>query len=360
MLRKGVVVAVVMGCLAAWPAGALAGGGGHAVKTFGPGSPGIGDPYFPFDGNGGYDVKHYDLDIAYDPPTDVLRGVATIRARATQNLSSFNLDFNGLTIRSIKVDGRRATWSRAGDELTVTPSRGLPRHERFTTEVVYDGIPTSVGDAEIGLSGFIATDDGTVVAGQPEGADHWYPVNDHPLDKASYTFHITVPKGLEAIANGVLKSNRSRHGKTTWVWDAKEPMASYLTTATIGEFDVTAYRRDGIRYWDAVDPDLFHRPKPHTGSQYALSQAASGSYKRLARTLSVPAGGGQLSFWIDRDTEFQWDYVFVEAHRPGTDEWTTLPDLNGHTSSATGNDCTFTHPFLEHYMTATDDGCDPT
>ena len=78
MFRKCVVVAVVLTCLAAWPAAALAGGGGHAIKTFGPGSPGLGDPYFPFDGNGGYDVKHYDLAIAYDPPTDVLRGVATI------------------------------------------------------------------------------------------------------------------------------------------------------------------------------------------------------------------------------------------------------------------------------------------
>src|ERR1700754_2205988 len=92
---------------------------------FGPGAPGIGDPYFPLDGNGGYDVGHYDLDIAYEPATDVLRGVERIKARATQDLSSFNLDLHGLTVRSVSVDGRSARWSRSGDERTITPRKGL-------------------------------------------------------------------------------------------------------------------------------------------------------------------------------------------------------------------------------------------
>ena len=39
------------------------------------GAPGLGDPYFPLDGNGGYDTRHYLLDLSYDPATDVLRGV---------------------------------------------------------------------------------------------------------------------------------------------------------------------------------------------------------------------------------------------------------------------------------------------
>src|SRR5207342_1300569 len=67
---------------------------GAAPSTvFTPGAPGVGDPYYPLDGNGGYDVQHYDLDLTYDPNTDELSGTATIGARATQNLSAFNLDF---------------------------------------------------------------------------------------------------------------------------------------------------------------------------------------------------------------------------------------------------------------------------
>jgi Peptidase family M1 domain/Peptidase M1 N-terminal domain/Immune inhibitor A peptidase M6 len=330
---------------------ASAGGGG-----FRPGAPGAGDPYFPLDGNGGYDVKHYTLDVTYDPETDVLEGKARIRARATQNLSRFNLDLDGLTVESVKVNGRRAAWSRDGAELTVTPKKGLRKHRKFTTVVRYEGIPETIEDL-LGVSGFIHTDDGALVVGEPHVAATWYPVNDHPSDKASYTFEITVPAGLEAVANGVLKDQRTKRGWTTWTWAAKEPMASYLTTATIGEFDLRAYKKAGIRYWDAIDVNLFDPvAEPRTGEQFAISQQADSSYKRLARTISVPAGGATLSFWITLDTEEPWDYVFVEAHTVGEDDWTTLPDANGLTSQDTGFSCPFwleVHPFLEHYQTAT-------
>lgn len=123
--------------------------------------------------------------------------------------------------------------------------------------VHYDGVPKPVGGAQFGQSGFIHTDDGALVAGQPHVAATWFPANDHPSDKATYTFQVTVPKGLEAVANGTLEKQDSSRESTTWIWKAREPMASYLATATVGQFDLTAYRQKGIRYWDAIDPDLF-------------------------------------------------------------------------------------------------------
>jgi hypothetical protein len=353
MSHRLVTVAVALVALAVAPASASA---GSLFAPFTPGAPGIGDPYFPTDGNGGYDADHYLLDLRYEPSTDVLQGVATMEAEATQNLSTFNLDFNGMNVRRITIDGRPATWTRNADELTITPPGAIKNGKDFTSVITYDGVPTPVGDAEIGMSGFIATDDGVLDAGQPEGADHWFPVNDHPLDKASYEFRVNVPAGTEAIANGELKSNVTAGGRTTWIWQAKEPMASYLTTVDIGQFDIKAYRSSGIRIWDALDPDLFASPSPTTGSRFAISQAANYSYKRLARTIAVPAGGGQLSFKVDRDTEAGWDFRFVEAPHVGQDDWTTLPDLNGLTTTTgvSGYRCDFylqLHPFLAHYLT---------
>jgi aminopeptidase N len=176
---------------------------------FQPGATGIGDPYFPLDGNGGYDVKNYLLNVRYDPATDVLEGVARIRARATQNLSRFNLDLVGLTVRSIKVNGRRASWTRDGGELTVRPRKGVRDGRMFVTKVRYVGIPEPIEEA-LGVSGFVHTDDGALIAGQPHVAATWYPVNDHPSDKAAYTFRVTVPAGLEAVANGRLQSRRTK------------------------------------------------------------------------------------------------------------------------------------------------------
>ncbi len=100
-MRRTLVAALAAAlCVALLPAAG-------ADDGFTPGAPGIGDPYFPLAGNGGYDVTHYRLRIDYDPATDVLAGVATITARATQDLSSFNLDLDGLTVRSATVERRR-------------------------------------------------------------------------------------------------------------------------------------------------------------------------------------------------------------------------------------------------------------
>ena len=134
--------------------------------TFSPGAPGVGDPYFPLDGNGGYDVQHYGLNLTYDPATDRLVGAATVEATATKNLSRFNLDFDGLTIRSIRVEGPRATWDRDRGELMVTPRDGLRKDQPFVTVVRYGGIPRTITDP-LGVSGPLRTDDGVFVgAGQ--------------------------------------------------------------------------------------------------------------------------------------------------------------------------------------------------
>jgi hypothetical protein len=359
MRRAALVFSLVLGLVLAGaaPAGAYA-------TPFRPGAPGIGDSYFPLAGNGGYDVRHYGLDITYTPATDVLAGVATITARATQNLSAFNLDFDGLTLRSLTVDGRAAAWSRAGGELTVTPRRGLRKGHTFTVVARYDGVPQVIEDPNLGASGVFATDDGVVIVGQPQVASTWFPVNDHPVDKASFTIKITTPRGLEAVSNGVLLGRSTRQGWTTWTWDAREPMASYLATATVGEYELKAYRDGGIRYWDALDPKLFNPPaRPRTGTGMAFTQDGQPSYKRLTHTVDVPAGGAELSFQLTRDTEQQWDFFFVEAHPTGTDDWTTLPDRNGHSSSATGAICRYgpgLHPFLTHYVTpGPGDACAP-
>jgi hypothetical protein len=103
---------------------------------------------------------------------------------------------------------------------------------------------------------------------------------------------------------------------------------------------------------------------PHTGDQYVYSQIADVTYKRLTRTIQVPAGGASMSFWASLDTEEEWDFVFVEAHTVGQDNWTTLPDANGHTSTATGQSCAAgwntLHPWLDHYQTLTGDTCTAT
>jgi hypothetical protein len=319
-----------------------------------PGNVGAGDPYYPEDGNGGYDVARYELDLTYRPRSGRLSGVATIHASATQNLSRFDLDFDGMHIRSVRVDHRPARWSRHRGELTVTPAQGLRRDDGFVTRVTYAGVPRRLPDG----FGFMRTRTTAVVMGEPHVASVWFPVNDHPTDKAAYSLRITVPARQQVVANGELVSKARAGGWRTWHWEAREPMASYLATIDIGKWRVRKHHGGGVPLYDAVDRHLF-RPfaRPRTGTGYALSQQASSTYKRLTDTLSVPAAGGRLSFWVNRHTEDSWDFFFVEARTAGGSDWTTLPDLNGHTQPATGFSCPSwldLHPFLAHYETARD------
>ena len=105
------------------------------------GALGIGDPYFPRFGNGSYDVQHYDLAIRYGPGTNRLRGVATIAALTTQDLSCFSLDLVGLTVRAITVNDDPATWSRTHHELMITPVAPLASGADLSVVVTYDGFP---------------------------------------------------------------------------------------------------------------------------------------------------------------------------------------------------------------------------
>jgi aminopeptidase N len=294
--RTVILVAAFVGLMllitAMTPAGASTGQGGGSNGRCHAGAPGVGDDYYPLYGNGGYDVARYLLKLSYDPATDRLVGVATITARATEKLCRFNLDFQGLTVRSVVVDGRKARWARSQDhELTVTPRHNLKEGRRFTTVVRYDGVPRTQIDLSVPEEplpyGWIHTDDGAVVVSEPEGSANWFPLNDHPTDKAAFTFVVTVPAGLEAISNGRLVGRRTHGHRTTWVWDAPDPMAPYLATATIGQFDLHRYRTpDGLRMYDAVDPDLYGQPAdPQDPASPSLGEIADGSLARQGEIL---------------------------------------------------------------------------
>ncbi|MGQ5259721.1 M1 family metallopeptidase [Micromonospora sp. ZYX-F-536] len=242
---------------------------GDGRDGFRPGAADAGDPYVPGRGNGGYDVKNYKLDVRYDPPTDRLTGRATITATATQDLSRLNLDLAGLQVNAVTVDGTRAEHRRADDELVVTPPEGLPRGRPFTVAVDYAGVPTAVTDGELGSGGFLHTADGAVALGQPDSAATWFPVNDHPSDKASYELAVTVPDGLSALSNGVPGPRSSAGGWTTWRWSERTPMASYLSTLVIGDYRVVTGTHAGQPMVTAVAASL-----PATG----------GAARSLART----------------------------------------------------------------------------
>ena len=228
-----------------------------------PGAPGIGDPYFPLLGNGGYDAIRYDLNLDLDIDAgSILDATAAIDAVATQNLSAFNLDYRGPRIDAVTVNGAPADWSREGGELTITPAESILDGDSFQAVVRYHGTPDVDEDDRFGR-GWWANENSIFAVGEPAGSDVWFPVNGHPLDKATYTISITVPEPYDLAANGLLSSVAMTTGAdenastTTYTWENNEPTASYLVIFNAADLDIaTETGPSGITIIEAFPPTL--------------------------------------------------------------------------------------------------------
>lgn len=222
------------------------------------GASGIGDPYWPLDGNGGIDVRSYAIDNRYGLTSKRLEGRTTVRLVATSDLSSFSLDFL-LKVDKVTVDGTRAAYAKAdgGHELRITPAVPLAAGTEHTVVVTYDDHPASYAYA--GENNWLASRREVVTMNEPHMAPWWFPANDHPLDKARVDVRITVPNGREVISNGELKGRRVGKRSTTWHWRADEPMVPYLAFFAAGDFTIARGTHHGLPWLVAVSQGLGER-----------------------------------------------------------------------------------------------------
>lgn len=230
-MRK-VIICIWSVCLFALIAGGVGAQGG------GQGAPVSDDPYYPNLGNGGYDVRHYSIDLTVDLATNTVEGTTTIEAQSTQDLTAFNLDLAGLEITEITVNDAPAEYSRAGHELTIMPTVLLAEGTEFIIVVSYSGQPRPYPDPAVDNFplGWIRFANTIFVLSEPGGAMSWYPNNNHPSDKATYTFRITTAEPNVVAANGVLVEEIDNGDTRTFVFEMTDPMASYLASIAVGDF----------------------------------------------------------------------------------------------------------------------------
>lgn len=159
---------------------------------------GIGDRLFPELGNPGYDVISYDLSLTYKDNRSPLDAVTAIEARALAPLERINLDFTHGTVASAEVNGEPARFESAGEDLVLTPAHPVAAHTPLRITVRHTSDPRGSADG-----GWVTTEDGLAMANQADAAHRVFPSNDHPADKAYFTFHVTAPEGYTVVANGL-------------------------------------------------------------------------------------------------------------------------------------------------------------
>ncbi|MGW3338953.1 M1 family metallopeptidase [Streptomyces sp. NPDC001009] len=266
---------------------------------------GVGDRIFPDLGNPGYDVAAYDLAFTYPGSNDKpLRAVTTIEARITSSLKRINLDFAHGTVESVEVDGREADFTGAGEDLVVTPDHALPLGSLTRITVRHTSDPVAAEDQD---GGWVRTTDGLAMANQADAAHLVFPCNDHPSDKAMFTFHVTAPNGYTAVANGLPTGAVKAGDSTTWSYRSQHPMATELAQVSIGRSAVVhregphglplrdvvpAADKQELEPWLAKTPDQISwmekkiGPYPFETYGVLMAQASTG-FELETQTLSL-------------------------------------------------------------------------
>ncbi|WP_183099651.1 M1 family metallopeptidase [Nocardioides pelophilus] len=221
------------------------------------GAPQVPDPYFPADGNVGYDVRHYDIRDRYRFSDGRLSGTTTVRLVPTQELAEFNLDLL-LTPDDVEIDGVDVDFEKADKhELVITPAAPLAAGEPVEVRVRYHGFPGRI--AWDGEQNWLANGSEVITMNEPHMAAWWFPSNDHPTDKARFDIRITVPKSKEVVSNGVLVGRVAREKTATTHWRMTDPMTTYLAFFAAGDFAIERGRAHGQRYYNAVSERLGDR-----------------------------------------------------------------------------------------------------
>lgn len=218
------------------------------------------DSYYPRVGEPDVDALRYRLDLSWTPHDRTLQGSATLRFRAPRELTSIRLDLGApLEVGSATLDGETVTVTRPARNALALGDFAAPLAADSThvLEIGYAGRPAPVGSpttrADVdGVGWHHARSGGAWAMQEPWGAHTWYPVNDHPSDKAFYDISIETPRAVRGVAGGELLSDRVRDDRRTTRFRLSHPAASYLTTIAIGDY--RAYRDRGphglpITYW---------------------------------------------------------------------------------------------------------------
>ena len=232
--------------------------------------------YLSTHGDDSYRVTHYDLELDYRPRSGRLSGRATLSARADRQLSEIRLDFGRLRVDRVQVDGVLARHIHRDGKLRVRPARPVAAGARFVVTMRYAGTPQPVR-SHWGNLGWDMLTDGALVASQPIGAPSWFPCNDHPADKATYRMTVRTPSRYTVIANGLPVLRRTDAGTTTWVYDQRIPMSTYLATIQIGHYVLVDLPSSRTPQRAAVPRRLLHR----FGHDFARQPAMVEAFARL-------------------------------------------------------------------------------
>ena len=205
------------------------------------------DAYTKGNGNPGYRVSSYALDLRYRVATNRLEGSATITATTLTDLSKLTLDLSKLRVSKIRMRGARAPkFTQTTTKLTISLPQPVAAGVELEFTIDYAGAP-GPRSSQWGAVGWEELDDGILVAAQPTGASTWFPCNDTVAHKATFDIRFSAEQAYTVVCNGVLVEQRIAAGRGHWHYVQAEPTSTYLATVQIGRYERTSVDLGGVR-----------------------------------------------------------------------------------------------------------------
>lgn len=211
------------------------------------------DTYTGVEFNLGFHILHYNLEITYNANPNHLRATATLSMENYRPLKSLTLDLaDALRVSKVEVRGHGAArtepelkaklqlkrYRQSNKKLRLTFTDEIPEDLSFDIVIHYAGNPRPLR-SKWGEVGWEETNNGALVAGQPNGAPSWFPCDDTPDEKATYRIAFTTNKDITAVATGTQTAISHRGAWTTRVFEVNYPMATYLVAVYVGPYQQT-------------------------------------------------------------------------------------------------------------------------
>lgn len=185
-----------------------------------------------------FDVAHYALDLTLSDASNIIRGEATVNViirDATD--STLHLNLKGLEVTSVTSTNRALAFVRVSDGLLVNLPQTVANGDTLPLTVAYAGEPQDgliIRSNKFGRRSFFADN-------WPDRSRYWFPSVDHPSDKATVEFRVTLPSRYTVIANGRLHDvSDERNGNKSWHWIERTPIPTYCMVIGAAEFAETS------------------------------------------------------------------------------------------------------------------------
>jgi aminopeptidase N len=220
-----------------------------------------------------YDLNYYHLDVKINIEDKSITGSNEFRFTATENFKVLQFDlFSNLEVNRVVYQGTELPFKREFNAVFLTFPTDIHKGEHKSFTVFYSGKPVTAKNPPWD-GGFIFKKDHSgnpwvSVACQGFGASSWWPTKDHQSDEVdSMLISISIPKGLDEISNGRLRSVIDQNDSyNQFNWFVSNPINNYNVTFYIGKYAHWKDTYEGekgklsLDYWSLEEDSAKARP----------------------------------------------------------------------------------------------------